>query len=123
VNSDAADLFVFVFGPFGGFALAPLSMIAIAVTSYRRRAVLLVSSLLMVVFVVAFVRFWYFWGKGFDYADAEKPVPRSVNIAQDTAAAISVLACAALLLIASTALATKLRERRTAEDPAALLGS
>jgi hypothetical protein len=104
---------VFVFGPVGGFVIAPLCLIAVLVTS-RRHTVLFLSSLLMLTWVVSFVMFWYFWGEGFDYADANRPVPPAVDKGQDMSAAVCVLACLGLLVTAIAALTARWREGRLA---------
>ena len=38
--------------------------------------------------IIAWLVFWYFWGKAFDYADANQPVPQSIRAAEDAAVAL-----------------------------------
>ncbi|MGW0230868.1 hypothetical protein ACWDWO_21355 [Actinopolymorpha singaporensis] len=92
----------FVVGPLGAMVVAPLAIIALVVRQPRRAAWL--GAPLMAVLVVSWVGFWYVWGKAFDYADANKPVPTAVDSTSNAFAGICALACVALVVTALTTL-------------------
>jgi hypothetical protein len=100
---------VFLTGPFGGgLVLTILSWTVIAVVK-RPRWVYILGVTLTAVFVWSFVAYWFLWGKAFDYADADKPVPARIDFASNVSMTLCSLAALALVVLAAAAVLAKRR--------------
>ena len=88
----------FLLGPLGGPALTVGGWVAVVATRQPVRAIVAVSVLGFAA-MASFVTYWYFWGVGFDAADALRPVPARVEQASSVAmwvCAVAAVAVAAL---------------------------
>jgi hypothetical protein len=56
----------------------------------------------MALVVSSWAGFWYLWGRAFEYADTNRPVPTAVDTASNAFAVICALACIALVATAAT---------------------
>ena len=115
---NSPDL-VFLTGPVGALVLAPLSFTAIAVVK-RPGWVFILGAALTAVVAWSFVAYWFLWGQAFDYADTNKPVPARLDAASNVAMTLCSIASLALVVLAATAVVTKLRPRARIEPTATL---
>ncbi|ROR90893.1 hypothetical protein [Nocardioides aurantiacus] len=98
----------FLVGAVAGPVVA-LTCCAIVLTTTRRRGVVVPVVVLTASVAVAFAVFWFFWGEGFEAADAVAEVPHGVRVAQDVSSVVG--AAATLVLVMMTA-AVLVRSRR-----------
>ncbi|MET9023485.1 hypothetical protein ABZV93_26280 [Actinopolymorpha sp. NPDC004070] len=85
----------FVVGPLGAMVMAPLAIVVLVVRQRRRAARL--GAPLMALIVLSWAGFWYLWGREFDYADTNRPVPTQVDTASNALAVVCALGCVALV--------------------------
>ena len=89
---------VFYLGPFGAPFLVPTAAVVIAVL--RRPVWLLWGGGVVTVWTaLAWVVFLWFWGEGFDYADANRPVPTGIDAAMNIAAVVCAGGVAILMVL------------------------
>lgn len=77
---------VFVVGVFAGPLLVLSTCVLLRVTR-QPRWVFVTAAALSAVMALAWVTYWYAWGKAFDYADTYRPVPLALDRASDVAIA------------------------------------
>ena len=80
--------FVFVVGMFAGPLLVLSTCVLLRVTC-QPRWVFISAVALSGVMALAWVTYWYLWGRAFDYADTYRPVP----LALDRASNVAIAAC------------------------------
>lgn len=88
----------FLIGAVAGPVVA-VACCALVLATTRRRAIRASVLVLGALVGVAFVVFWFFWGEGFDAADAYVEVPQRVRAAQDAASVVGALATLALVVL------------------------
>ena len=111
---------VFMTGPIGAPVLAPLSVRAIALVKGPRWVFIILGAALTAVVAFSFIAYWFLWGKAFDYADANKPVPARLDLASNVAMTLCSIATLALVVLAATAVVAKRRARGRVEPAATL---
>ena len=84
--STIGDL-VFVVGVFAGPLLVLSTCVLLRVTR-QPRWVFITAVALSAVMALAWVTYWYAWGKAFDYADTYSPVPLALDRASNVAVAV-----------------------------------
>lgn len=111
---------VFLTGPIGAPVLVPLCVTAIAVVKGPRWVFVILGAALTAVVGSSFIAYWLLWGKAFDYADANKPVPARLDLATNVAMTLCSIATLALVVLAATAVVAKRRARGRVEPAATL---
>ena len=111
---------VFLTGPIVAPVLVPLSVTAIAVVKGPRWVFVILGAALTAVVGSSFIAYWFLWGKAFDYADANKPVPARLDLASNVAMTLCSIATLALVVLAATAVVEKRRARGRVEPAATL---
>ena len=117
-----ADL-PFVVGVLVGPPLALVTCVLV-MGARQPRWVLATTVALSAVAAMAFVAYWYAWGKAFDYADTYRPVPPPIDRASNIAIAVGFVATmmvAALVALRRVAAGLRLSDagRRRLDEPAA----
>ena len=95
--------FVFAVGIFAGPPLVLITCVLLRVTR-QPRWVFATAVALSAVLALAWVTYWYLWGKAFDYADTYRPVP----LALDRASNIAIAACFTSSVLVAALGATRL---------------
>jgi hypothetical protein len=108
----------FLIGPVAGPLLVAGSLVAIVVTTRRPRVVFPAAGLAFAV-MASFVTHWFFWGKGFDAADAGREVPAGVQSALNISAGVGAATAAALAVLTAVVLASRRRRRGIVGAPSA----
>ena len=98
--------FVFAVGIFAGPPLV-LSTCVLLLVTRQPRWVLVTAVALSAVMAIAWVTYWYLWGKAFDYADTYRPVP----LALDRASNIAIAVCFTSSVLVATLGASRLAVR------------
>ena len=86
--TPVADV-TFLAGPIGAVVHVPLALTLLAIAKRPRWALWLGGTLSAVV-ALTWMTYWFLWGKAFNYADANRPVPVTI----DTASNVSMVLCA-----------------------------
>ena len=92
------DEAAFLVGPLGALVLMPLAVMALA---YRRpRWGAWVGAPLLVAVVFSWLAYWLYWGRAFEIADLNQPVPASLE-AQTLFWSAATAACVVALTLAA----------------------
>ena len=83
--------FVFIVGVFAG-PLLVLSTCVLLRATRQPPWVFITAVALSAVMALAWVTYWYLWGKAFDYADTYRPVPPALDRASNVAIAACFMA-------------------------------
>jgi len=95
--------FVFVVGVFAGPLLVLSTCVLLRVTR-QPRWVLISAVALSAVMALAWVAYWYLWGKAFDYADTYRPVPPALDWASNVAIAACFMSSALVAALGASRL-------------------
>lgn len=94
-------------------ALLALGAAGILVTP-RPRWVSALALVLASVMTAAFAVFWVVWGRAFEYADTDRPVPASLDLERDIA---TIVFATAYVLFLLTSIAALIKHRRGKVQP------
>ncbi len=111
-SGDAA----FLLGPIGAMAAVPTAAVLIAVLR-RPRWWVWFGGCLTVGVSLAWLAYWYYWGKAFDYADAYQPVPASIEASKTAAMA---LCAVCVVMLAAGAVVAIVKQERVTHVPSPL---
>ena len=104
-----ADL-VFAVGIFAGPPLV-LSTCVLLLVTRQPRWVLVTAVALSAVMAMAWVSYWYLWGKAFDYADTYRPVPLALDRASNIAIAVCFTSSVLVAALGASRLAVRWSNR------------
>ena len=110
-----ADL-PFVVGALVGPPLALVTCVLV-MGARQPRWVLATTVALSAVAAMAFVAYWYAWGKAFDYADTYRPVPPPIDRASNIAIAVGFVATMMVAALVALRLVVAWNRRRSGLVP------
>jgi hypothetical protein len=100
--------------------VGPLLLLAALAVLIRKPRIVWASTMggvLGLLMVASFVGFWIAWGRGFDYADANRPVPLSIDRAMNACFVLFVVFYSAFLVTAlATFIQTRARRREAVQE-------